>query len=360
MKNRVKIVCIITILFLNFLIYLIPNNYKKEYKISKYEVTEKYLKKEKLYQFSVKNGEDIFEFNIYSNYHLKKKLINKIDKININNGYCLLLDSNKLSLYPLCIEDGKQKSYHLIEEIKDKISSKYYPKINYLNSKYKSLFISYLNNKKYLLWNYNYFYYLGNKNKTIKLFDNDYYQLRLAAQIKNYLFVPNYDDGYTFNNAYIINFNNGHKDSWNIKYDISIDSRIIGTYKKSIYLLDEKNKVLYEIVPHKKKIRKVSGRILEGSKMKRYSIDTIINKNLSFIPQSYFDYKVIDNDLYLNNKNSKVLLVKNITNVISNEKDNVYYLIDDTLYMFNPFYGSIKLITNFEWEFNIDNMIFIN
>ena len=41
-----------------------------------------------------------------------------------------------------------------------------------------------------------------------------------------------------------------------MKYDISFQSRIVGVNNKSIFLVDEKNKEMYEIVPHKKKIRK--------------------------------------------------------------------------------------------------------
>ena len=359
MKNKAKFIIIVLILFLNIVLYFVPNNYKKKYSVSDYKITEQYLKREKLYSFKIISGKDTFEFKIYGDYNLKKKLINSINKVNITDGYCLLLESQKIELYPLCIQNSEYKSFYLIDELKELISPDYYKKIAKDSSKFKSLNINYLNQKKYLLWNYNYFYYLSNNNKIIDLFKSDYYQIKLAAKVNNFLFIPDYDDGYTFNDAYIINMKNGKKSKWKLKYDISIDSRIIGTYKKSIFLLDEKNKVLYEIVPHKEKIRKVSGRILENGKLKKYSISDIINDNLSFVYKQYFNYEVRSGNLYLINNNSEVLLNTNINSIIYQEKNDVYYLVNDTLYYYNPYYGNVKLITNFEWKFNSENMIFI-
>ena len=361
MKNKVKLIIIIAILFLNVFLYIIPNSYKKEYKISKHNITEKYIKKDNMYLFDIKANGDVFHVALNSKYKAKKKLIKNIKKIEIENGYCLLVKSDKLDFYPLCKQDNEYKSFYLIDELKDKISSSYYKTIDDEKSTYQSLDLYYLNNKNYLLWNYNYFYYINNDTKEkINVFNKDYYEIDLATKLNNYLFIPNYDDGYSFNNASIINMKNGKIENWDTKYDISMDSRILGTYKKSIYLLDEKNKVLYEIVPHKKKIRKISGRILENGKLKKYNINTIINDKLSFESSGYYDYQVIKNKLYLVNDQNKTLLNNdNVTRIIYIDNDTVYYLIKDTLYMYNPYYGNIKVISNFEWEFNNKNMIFI-
>jgi DNA-binding LytR/AlgR family response regulator len=41
-------------------------------------------------------------------------------------------------------------------------------------------------------------------------------------------------------------------------------------------------------------------------------------------------------------------------------KDNVYYLIEDTLYRYNLKYGETKIIKYSEWNINYKNLIFIN
>ena len=361
MKNKIKFIIIVLILFLNIFLYLIPSNYTKKYKIQNYNIIEKYVKKDGVYLFTVKDGQATIDIAIYNKYKAKKGLIKKITKIDIENGYCLEFQSDKIDFYPICKQDDEYKFFYLINGLDQKISSSYYKKIKSNKTVYQSLKIYNLFSKKYLLWNYSNFYYLSDKkNKTINLFDNDYYQIDLATLLNNYLFIPNYDDGYIFDDAFIININNGDISNWKLNNDISIDSRIIGTYNKSIYLLDEKSKVLYEIVPHKKKVRKVSGRILEDDKFVKYDIDTIIRDKMSFKPSSYFKYQVINNKLYLVSDNNRILLNNNdIDSIVFIDRDSVYYLVADTLYLFNPYYGNVKLISNFEWKFNNNNLIFI-
>ena len=171
--------------------------------------------------------------------------------------------------------------------------------------------------------------------------------------------MPDYDEGYSFNDAYVINMKNGKKEKWNMKYDISMQSRVVGINNKSIYLVDEKSKIMYEIVPHKKKIRKVSGRILVGDKFEKTNINKIINNNLVFKPTINYDYQIINNDLYQIIDKQKTLINNRVDYIVYKDNDSVYYLIKDTLYVYNPLYGNQKLITNFEWEFNNSNTIFI-
>lgn len=359
MKRKTFFIIVILILFLNFFLNMIPNSYKKVYKTNKYKVTEEYNKKNKVYNFTIVNGSDSFKMTIKKKYITKKRLITKIKKIKINNGYCLVPTGKKLDFYPVCIQNGTYKSYHLIYELKGKISKSYYKEVKTIDKSYDALDVNYLNKKKYLIWNYRYFYYLDNKKvEKIHLFDSDYYQIDLATQINKYLFVPNYDEGFSFNKAYVINMDNGDLEDWDLNIDISLESRILGVYKKSIYLLDEKNEVLYEIVPHKMKIRKVEGKILEGNKFKKYSIKDIINNNLSFNYNGDYNYTIKNNMLYLENSNT-LLSNNHVSKIIHKDNDTVYYLVGDNLYMFNPLYGNVLLINNFEWSFNNNNMIFI-
>ncbi len=360
MKNKLKLAIIILILFFNIFLYIIPSSYQKKYKVNGYSIIEKYDNKNKTYRFDIEK-DDTFSVAISSKYLTKKKLIKEVKKVKLDNGYCIIPSSSKVTLYPLCIVDKEQVSYHLIPELKDKISKSYYNNIKQVDNDYASLDVNYLNNKNYLIWNYTSFYYLNNKDyKKIDVFNNDYYQIDLAARINNYLFLPDYDQGFSFSKAYVINMANGKIDKWNLKYEISIQSKVVGVYNKSIYLVDEKNKEMYEIVPHKKKMRKVSGRILKGDKFEKTNINSIITNNLVFSPTTYYDYEITNGYLYQVIGNTKTLIsFDQVRDIIYKDKDTVYYLIDDSLYMYNPIYGNVKLITNFEWSFNYKNLIFI-
>ncbi len=360
MKRKTFFIIVICILFLNLLSDIIPSNYKKKYKVNNYNITEQYNKSRKLYTFIIKSKEDTFDISLSNKYVHKKRLIKKISKIKINSGYCLVPTGKSLDFYPVCIQNNKFKSYHLINELKGKVSNDYYPTIKTESNSYENIDINYLNNQKYLLWNYRYFDYITDEEyKRIDLFETDYYQIDLVTLVDDHLFIPNYDDGYFFKSAYIINMKNGETKKWDINKSISTESRVIGVYNKSIFLIDEKSEILYEIVPHKMRIREVEGKILEGNKFKKYSIKTIINNKLSFKYDNNYNFQVVNNKLYLVNKTKTLLTDDNITNIITSYDDTVYYLKDNGLYMYNNKYGNILLMRNFEWSFNYNNMIFI-
>ncbi len=72
-------------------------------------------------------------------------------------------------------------------------------------------------------------------------------------------------------------------------------------------------------------------------------------------------YQTDDNNaLYLITNNQKIKVSsKKITKIIKQEKETIYYLVDDTLYSYNNFNGEKKLLTNKDFSFNNYNRIFI-
>ena len=124
--------------------------------------------------------------------------------------------------------------------------------------------------------------------------------------------------------------------------------------------MDEKEEKLYELVPHKMKFRQIKGKILKNNELLSVDIKDIINKNLEFEYDNIFKYEIINHKLYMVFNNTKLLLsnkdVDKIVDVIDNE---VYYLSQDSLYVYSKFKGEVKLLTNFEWSFNNNNIIFI-
>ena len=194
MKNRVKIAIIFLILFLNVFLYIIPSSYEKKYKVDGYKIIEKYNNKKNKYVFEI-TGKHKFVVSFNGNYKAKKKLIKSIKKVNIEDGYCIIPNSKtnigSSTFYPLCVRNNEYISYHLISELKGKIDKSYYKELDNIDEKYKSINIYNLNNNKYYIWNYTGFNLLSeDNNKTIDIFNSDYYQIDLATKINNYLFIP--------------------------------------------------------------------------------------------------------------------------------------------------------------------------
>ncbi len=121
-------------------------------------------------------------------------------------------------------------------------------------------------------------------------------------------------------------------------------------------------------MPHKKKMRIVAksnnqATIYEEGQISKVSLTKLINKEQTFTYKENYKYQLINNQLYLSYlDSSNKIKVSNqkIDTIISTYEENVYYLIDDTLYKYNLKYGEVKLIQYSDWEFNYKNLIFIN
>ena len=60
------------------------------------------------------------------------------------------------------------------------------------------------------------------------------------------------------------------------------------------------------------------------------------------------------------NKDIKTLIDQDVTDIIRIKDNLVFYLKTDTVYVFNKEEGKSRLLYNFEWNFNYENMIYIN
>ena len=77
---------------------------------------------------------------------------------------------------------------------------------------------------------------------------------------------------------------------------------------------------------------------------------------------SNYTYK-IDNNILLKqiNENSNITIkISNyISNIIYEYQDDIYYIFEDNLYLYNPLKGNNKVFYNYELNFNKDNTIFM-
>ena len=357
-----KLLGILVIIVLIIIIYnvLKVRSYSKKYSVNNYEVTEKYDKKTSNYTFFIEGYDSEYSYSINNKYLRGKKKIKEISTFIKDDYKCIVPDIKGLESIPLCTLEDKLVDYRLtgidfgIKEVDTSVN------IEKGNIKIENI----LDN--YLVWNYKSFYNINdNKIEEIKLFKKDIYDIHLATILNNYLVIPDYDSEFNFNTFYIYDLDKKDLSTWKINYDISFDSYIAGSYDKSIYLVDKKNKVEYEIVPHKKKIRIVGNESKSGTiyqnEWKSISLTKLSNEEMYFEDNIMYKYFLDNNDLYLENviTEDKTLISKDVDKVLVTNNDYVYYLRDDDIYGYKIKIGEKLIMTNFEWNFNNDNILFI-
>lgn len=363
MKPKKRVYVILLIIILAIIIFKIPHNYKISYKVKKTEVKEEYNKKLKIHYLKINKDNKIYEFITNKK---GRKVVKDIDYFQKDKNKCLSISTKEETLRPVCYSNKELKDIALLN---DKEINKHYKiksKTKDLNTTYNNIVIHNLNNTSYLLWNYRGFYYLKNNiTDNINITDKDVYNLKVITRINNLLLLADYQEEYQFNKFIIINLENGKKEQWKIDYDISMDSYILGSYNKSVYLVDKKAKVEYEIVPSYKKIRIVGTSDRKGTiynnGFEKIALNKLVKEELSFKKEESYNYKIKNDQLYLSlyNSSNNILITNNKNlKIVDKNKDSVYYLSDNKLYSYSPLEGEKLLLENFEWNFNYENMIF--
>ena len=212
-----------------------------------------------------------------------------------------------------------------------------------------------------MIWNYSGIDIINKDfKKTINFFEKDIYEIGLASKVNNYFVIPNYEDDYYFDSIYLYNVDKNKKIIWELNASISFDSYVMGRFDKSLYIFDKKQKSQYELVPHKEKLRRVSPIILNKGLFEDISLQKLINNEMTFTYDNPLRYELQNGKLYKIVQDYEELVSNNeVKEIIYQDKDEVYYLIGDTLYMYNNIYGEVKLMSNFEWTFNYENLIFV-
>ena len=105
------------------------------------------------------------------------------------------------------------------------------------------------------------------------------------------------------------------------------------------------------------------GTVYEEGSINKVSMNKLVSKEQQFTYKQNYKYFLKNKTLYLsylNSSNKIKVSEKKIDKIVYSNNDEVYYLIDYTLYRYSLKYGEEKLISYSEWEFNSNNLIFIN
>lgn len=364
MKKKLYTFQIVFILvFLLFIItLLIPKNYNKEYQVKDITVTESYNKKDKNYYFTFTYKNITLDYLIDSKYKEHRTFIKDIKVIQDDKNFCLDIKGDKFDFIPLCYENNEITNYKIVNNnLKNKLDSKLFPHEK-LISEYNDIKI-YNDFYTYLLWNYDGINYLSKNNKKkIKIFSKELYNINLVGYTNDYLVIADYDNNYTFNRFYTIDFKKGNLKKYDLDYDIYFDSYIPGYKDNKLYLIDNKEEMMYEFDAKKGILEKHKSSLYQRGTWVNTNIKTLINQNKTFSYITNYNYELDNNKLYLNyyQKEIKTLISKNVTSIVHIKDQDIFYLKKDTLYHFNPLVGEEKLLTYFEWNFNYENTIYLN
>jgi len=355
------------ILILSFILFLIilliPKNYTKKYSKNNIDITEIYNKKDRTYYFMYNYKDIKLDYLVESNYKQHRGFIKKVEIVeDEDENFCLIPKSDQLDLKPLCYEGKEIKHYNLVNnKLKEKLSNNLFKKEEKIET-YKDIEI-YNDQYIYLLWNYDGFYYINNnEKKKIDIFEKEFYNINLIGYTKDYLVVADYDSNYTFNNFYTIDFKKGNLKKHEMDYNIYFDSYYIGYENNILYIVDNKENVMYEFNAKNGNLEKIKSKVLKNEKWEDVNIKTLVYKKQEFTYKSNFKYTLEGKKLYLNynHKDIKTLVANEVTRIIRINDRDIYYLKNDSLYHFNTTTGEEKLLTYFEWNFNSERIIYIN
>ncbi len=358
--------CFAFLFLFSLLFYFIyrSRNYERVYFLNDVSITESFNKQDKVYRFEFKVGDTTFLTSMYHRFIHTKELIKGIDVKQKDDVICILIESEKIHLYPMCQKNGENISYHLIED-EELIPSSYKSNLSYEEKEYKTLKLYSLGENKYYLWNYTGFYVLTkNQEKEIKLFQTDVYNIPLTAVVGQYLVIANYDEKYNFNKFYVIDTKKDKVRELNLKDTISFDSYFLGSFDGKLYLVDRKNKMEYEINPKKLQMevmtKKNQGQILKEDQWETIGMQALVGNENSFTYKSITSYTLLDGNLYRVQEDYKTKISNQmVKEIVLSTEDAVYYLVGDNLYVYDDKDGERLILNNFEWNFNYQNMIYI-
>lgn len=374
-KNKIKqrrrrVALAVLILFFIMIIYFLfrAKNYEKEYQKDDYKIKEKFDKQLKSYTFEITKENITWHFITDHKYIHKKKLIEKIEYFENDKTKCIIPISAKLKTYPQCIQNDELIDYHLVEEeLIRQLGSQYFNEINQEKENYEKITLRNLDQNTYYIWNYKGFYKINQKTKeNIPIFSKDIYDITNVTKVKEYIVIPDYNEAYYFNKFYLINTKKGNLSTWEFDESIYFDGYYLGSEKNSLFYVDKKMKIEWELLPKRKKMRKVGteknmGKILKNDGWEKISLTKLTTDIHHFEKEETYHYE-IDNGLYvtyIDCEARKKISNKKVKEIVATIGSKVYYLVGDSLYYYTEETGEVELMTYFEWNFNYQNMIFI-
>lgn len=407
MKRVISLLILMIILFLGieWLVTFFTKTHEVNYSVYndeiKFEITEKYEKDNNdTYDLEISVNDNIFYYSVDNYFNKQKKIVKEIEYFNDGDNICIypILSDNK-GTYLECISNNNLYSSYtypnqvFISDVNNKLTEKGYvinkvsslDGINYGNTTlYKN---NVLDGDTILLWQYKGIYLLNNSKQTnIMSLSFDKYENKLGALVGKYYVIPYYTSSKVleFNSVSAINIETGKQTKITLDYTLSSDTYLNGVIDGKLYYTDPSNLLQIEINPSSKNVKLIGSSDLGGKTYDGSWKDTniydfrnreILFKNTSDISEFNYSYVDIeegsssyyfytsDGSIYQVLKehlDKPILIYKapnlNNFNVVGND---IYYVVDNTLYYFSIKNGNLKVLESNDLIYNTYNRVSI-
>ncbi|MBQ7240886.1 MAG: hypothetical protein IJS56_05560 [Bacilli bacterium] len=353
MKRYIRVISLI-IIIAGLLIYNInkPRNYKEEYSLDNYSITEEYHKSDKYYSFKLVKDEYIFYFARNYSFSKKRKLIKSISEEVNDKTVCINVDILKNSSETICSNQEEYTSLRVLNDDKKEVLSTY-EDVKVYDKSYK-----------YYEWNGYGFTDIIN-HKEYKILKKENYDNNLSYKFDDYIIFANYDDKNEFKLFYLFNTKTNKFEKIKLKDSISFDSYFQGIYKDKLYIFDKNNSIQYGIGIKNKKVTKTSnsdGALYYDGKIETKPLNTFKYNNLLFTNDNFINYSINNDSLYYSYIGSdlKIKLFDNVQYIIKESNNKVLFLSNGYVYEIDIYNNEVKLLLeSMEWEFHYNSQIYI-
>ena len=367
-RRRLALLLIIILIIALVLFFLFRRkDYTVTYSVNDYEITESYHKEEDYYSFIIKKGETERFAIVYNQHFSSKKNIDQITEYQTETESCITISSNKVRIEPLCTKEETQISYHLVsDEMKEKLGVTSETKEDTILTTYNNINVYHYRNHNYYIWNYRGFYHINeNTTENIQLFDKDIYNPTLITQVNDILVIPDYNADYYFDKVILLDMNTGRTTTWTLETSIYFDSAVLGVYQGDLYIIDKHEKTEWQLNIAKQKQERV-GTEQKGGKIYDHewtnvTMNRLLYQENTFKGTTILEYNIKEGGLYAIFDNHQMKIRESApSKILSNTDNTVYYLVNDNVYSYNKEEGEKLLLNYFEWNFNSENVIFID
>lgn len=367
-RRRLALLLIIILIIALVLFFLFRRkDYTVTYSVNDYEITESYHKEEDYYSFIIKKGETERFAIVYNQHFSSKKNIEQITEYQTETESCITISSNKVRIEPLCTKEETQISYHLVsDEMKEKLGVTSETKEDTILTTYNNINVYHYRNHNYYIWNYRGFYHINeNTTENIQLFDKDIYNPTLITQVNDTLVIPDYNADYYFDKVILLDMNTGRTTTWTLETSIYFDSAVLGVYQGELYIIDKHEKTEWQLNIAKQKQERV-GTEQKGGKIYDHewtnvTMNRLLYQENTFKGTTILEYNIKEDGLYAIFDNHQMKIRESApSKILSNTDNTVYYLVNDNVYSYNKEEGEKLLLNYFEWNFNSENVIFID
>lgn len=367
-RRRLALLLIIILIIALVLFFLFRRkDYTVTYSVNDYEITESYHKEEDYYSFIIKKGETERFAIVYNQHFSSKKNIEQITEYQTETESCITISSNKVRIEPLCTKEETQISYHLVsDEMEEKLGVTSETKEDTILTTYNNINVYHYRNHNYYIWNYRGFYHINeNTTENIQLFDKDIYNPTLITQVNDTLVIPDYNADYYFDKVILLDMNTGRTTTWALETSIYFDSAVLGVYQGDLYIIDKHEKTEWQLNIAKQKQERV-GTEQKGGKIYDHewtnvTMNRLLYQENTFKGTTILEYNIKEDGLYAIFDNHQMKIRESApSKILSNTDNTVYYLVNDNVYSYNKEEGEKLLLNYFEWNFNSENVIFID